>query len=131
MVSASNAGILDHPHNFINPPSNAWKGTVADSVGLAFVLIFVILRCYTKLFITKGRGWEDCKTISTQERRTCTKSPCADTIILALVCFIVFVSMNFVSDAKFGAGRHSWDIPPSMYNGALTVGNPETTEVRG
>ncbi|KAM0796931.1 hypothetical protein BDR22DRAFT_790978, partial [Usnea florida] len=88
-----------------NPPSNAWKSTIADSVGLAFAVVIVMLRCYTKLCITKTRGWDDYTTI------------------LALVCFIVFVSMDYTSTARYGNGRHTWDLPPEMYNGYLTVGD--------
>ena len=75
-ISAADAAILNHPHNYYNnPPSNAWKSTIADSVGLAFALAIVILRCYTKLCITKTRGWEDCKTVPTKERHIRTKFP--------------------------------------------------------
>lgn len=61
-VSAADASVLYHPHNYYNhPPSNAWKSTIADTVLLFFALAIVILRCYTKLRITRTRGWEDCK----------------------------------------------------------------------
>ena len=73
-ISAADLAILNHPHNYYNhPPSNAWKSTVTDSVGLAFALAAVILRCYTKLCITKTRGWEDCKTVPTKGGHICTK----------------------------------------------------------
>ena len=28
---------------------------------LAFTTLFVMMRMYTKLFVVKGHGWEDCK----------------------------------------------------------------------
>ena len=131
-ISAADLAILNHPHNYYNhPPTNIWKSIVTDSVGLAFALAIVILRCYTKLYVTKTRGWEDCKTVVTRERHICTKFSCADTTILALVCFIVLVSMNSTSAARYGAGRHTWDLPPEMYNGYLTVGDPYIIEVCG
>ena len=103
--------IQDHPHNYYNnPPSNYWKVNVADSVGLVFAVIFVFARCYTKFFVSKVAGWEDY------------------TSVMSLMTFIPFTALNFVLELKFGAGRHSWDLPPEFYNGYLTVG-PSPTKI--
>lgn len=50
------------PHNYYNnPPSIAWKVTNTDLVTLSLAFAVVVLRCYTKFFLTKSRGWDDCK----------------------------------------------------------------------
>ena len=51
--------ITDHPHNYVNPPSNAWESTTADLIGLCLTFIVIIVRYYTKIHITKSTGWED------------------------------------------------------------------------
>ena len=48
------------PNYYDSPPSSAWQSSVANSVGLAIVTIVVFARCYTKFFIVKAPGWEDC-----------------------------------------------------------------------
>ena len=45
--------------NFIDPESRAYAVLVGSGVITAVTLIFVILRLYTKAFVTKAIGWED------------------------------------------------------------------------
>lgn len=46
----------------------------------------------------------------------------ADTSVLALAGFIVWFALHIVAKDHYGAGRHSWDLPPEYYNGYITVG---------
>ena len=104
MGNGEDTSILNRPHNYYNhPASNYGKVFATDSIGLAFAIIVVALRCYSKFHITKTPGWEDY------------------TLILALATYIAFCSCNFVQGGRYGAGRHSWDLPPELYNGYLTV----------
>ena len=52
--------------------------------------------------------------------------PCIDgrvvLIVLALVAAIGRLTADMVGTHHFGAGRHTWDIPPNYYNGYLIVG---------
>lgn len=48
--------------NFVNPESHAYQLTITVAVCLAFVIIAVSMRLYTKQFITKSMGWDDCKS---------------------------------------------------------------------
>lgn len=64
------AAYLVHPANYVNPPSNAWKIIVSDAVGLTITTLIVALRCYTKIRVTKSRGWEDCKLRDLFEEQT-------------------------------------------------------------
>ncbi|KAI4134657.1 MAG: hypothetical protein LQ341_005989 [Variospora aurantia] len=88
----------------VDPPSNAWKISVVDSVGLSLTVILLTIRCYTKLRTTNSPGSDDA------------------TCLVSLLGFIVFVSLDFVQRFQYGGGRQTWDLPPSMYNGYLTTG---------
>lgn len=55
-MSSLSAG---QPPNYIDPPSNAWKVSVVDSVGLCLTVLLFAIRCFTKYRITKSPGWED------------------------------------------------------------------------
>lgn len=64
--------------NFVNPESHAYQLIITVAVCLAFVVIAVSMRLYTKQFITKSMGWDDCKsntedmcTIADQRAVTC------------------------------------------------------------
>ena len=97
-------GILDYPHNYYNkPPSIYWKVNVADYVVLVFALLAVAARFYTKIYITKSSGWEDY------------------TSMISLIAFTTFTISDFIRAFRFGAGRHTWDLPPELYNGNLTA----------
>ncbi|KAL8682197.1 MAG: hypothetical protein Q9186_001734 [Xanthomendoza sp. 1 TL-2023] len=101
-VSDADLALLSHPHNYYNnPPSNAWKVSVTDSIGLGLVTIVVAARCFTKLRVTKALGWEDFISV------------------LTWIMFIAFSTLNFVQRFRFGGGRHTWDLPPEFYNGFL------------
>ncbi|KAL8798985.1 MAG: hypothetical protein Q9182_006230 [Xanthomendoza sp. 2 TL-2023] len=92
-ISDADRALLTHPHNYYNnPPSSAWKISVADCVGLCLISIVIAARCFTKLRITKSPGWED---------------------FIAVVTWLMF---------RYGAGRHTWDLPPEYYNGYLRTG---------
>ena len=39
--------------------------------------------------------------------------------------------MDYTSTARYGNGRHTWDLPPEMYNGYLTIGDLCMIEVCG
>lgn len=47
--------------NFINPESHARFVVVTHTICLTLSTIFVLLRTYTKFFISHAPGWEDCK----------------------------------------------------------------------
>ncbi|KAL8942235.1 MAG: hypothetical protein Q9211_001479 [Gyalolechia sp. 1 TL-2023] len=95
---------FSHPHNYYNnPPSQAWKVINTDLITVSFAVIIVLLRCYTKYFITKSSGWDD---------YTC---------ILALLFAVARTAVDCVGRYELGAGRHFWDIPPEWHNGFLTT----------
>jgi hypothetical protein len=45
--------------NFIDPESQAPGMMIANGIITAVMLVFVLLRLYTKAFLTKGLFWED------------------------------------------------------------------------
>ncbi|KAL8815758.1 MAG: hypothetical protein Q9223_005138 [Gallowayella weberi] len=104
-ISDADRALLIHPHNYYNnPPSNAWKVSVADCVGLGLVSIVIAARCVTKLRITKSPGWEDFIAVVTW------------------LMFVAFTTLDFVQRFRYGAGRHTWDLPPEYYNGYFRIG---------
>ncbi|KAL8811170.1 MAG: hypothetical protein Q9200_002005 [Gallowayella weberi] len=107
-ISDADRALLIHPHNYYNnPPSNAWKVSVADCVGLGLVSIVIVARCVTKLRITKSPGWEDCPTVIA---------------VVTWLMFVAFTTLDFVQRFRYGAGRHTWDLPPEYYNGYFRIG---------
>lgn len=46
--------------NFAHPKSRAHATIVGNGVATAIMMMFVISRMYTKLFVSKLFGWEDC-----------------------------------------------------------------------
>ncbi|KAL8981376.1 MAG: hypothetical protein Q9177_005590 [Variospora cf. flavescens] len=51
----------------VDPPSNAWKISVVDSVGLSLTIILLTIRCYTKLRITNSPGSDDADPLRRQD----------------------------------------------------------------
>ena len=50
--------------NFENPPSEATSIITVTAVFLAFMLAMVMMRIYTKGWIIRSLGWDDCKGVS-------------------------------------------------------------------
>lgn len=46
--------------NFVNPPSIGYRQTVTNIVVLVIMIIVVLLRLYTRIFIVKSIGYDDC-----------------------------------------------------------------------
>lgn len=46
--------------NFDNPPTERAEGEVTMVICMVLGAIFIALRIYTKVFITKMYGWDDC-----------------------------------------------------------------------
>ncbi|KAL8995894.1 MAG: hypothetical protein Q9169_004468 [Polycauliona sp. 2 TL-2023] len=89
--------------NYVDPPSNAYKYSIADSVGLALAFVCVSIRCFTKLCITKAPGWDDFA------------------LLVSFLIFVAYVTLDFMNRFQYGGGRHSWDIPFEMLNGNLVT----------
>lgn len=50
--------------NFINPSSVANAIIIVQAVFLTLMLGFVTLRIYTKAFLIRSLGWDDCEYLS-------------------------------------------------------------------
>jgi hypothetical protein len=46
--------------NFVNPPSVGYQQTTTNIVVLVIMIIVVLLRLYTRIFIVKSFGYDDC-----------------------------------------------------------------------
>ncbi|KAL8764616.1 MAG: hypothetical protein Q9194_006944 [Teloschistes cf. exilis] len=122
---------FSHPHNYYNnPPSQGWRVTVADLVSLSFAFVFVLARLFTKFFLVKAPGWDDCTAFEVYPLIQTVLNISAVAIIVALCFAIGRLVVDEIALHHFGAGRHFWDIPPEYYNGYLTA-SPNTIAVDG
>lgn len=48
--------------NLINPPSIGYRQTATNIVVLVIMIVIVMLRLYTRAFIVKSIGYDDCKS---------------------------------------------------------------------
>jgi hypothetical protein len=46
--------------NFVDPPSVGYQQTTTNIVVLVIMIIVVLLRLYTRIFIVKSFGYDDC-----------------------------------------------------------------------
>ncbi|KAL9017947.1 MAG: hypothetical protein Q9185_004738 [Variospora sp. 1 TL-2023] len=79
--------------NFVNPHSTAGVATAVIIFFTILMLLFVIVRMYTKLFVSRSRGWDD------------------------YVC--VFACVVTVDVFARGYAVHSWDYPVSKLSSTL------------
>lgn len=54
--------------NFVNPPSIGNQQTATNIVVLIIMVVVVLLRLYTRAFIVKSVGYDDCKPPFTSSR---------------------------------------------------------------
>ena len=47
--------------DFVHPYSLAKYAIVAHTAGLTVSTLFVLMRMYTKVYITRSPGWDDCE----------------------------------------------------------------------
>ncbi|KAI9830791.1 MAG: hypothetical protein M1826_004425 [Phylliscum demangeonii] len=82
--------------DFHHPNSLAKYCILTPVLALAFSTLFVFMRMYTKLYITRSPGWDD---------------------YVALFAWVFAVAYSSVSLAQlpFGLGLHSWNIPRDKY----------------
>lgn len=59
--------------NFINPKSNAGSAIAVTVVFTVITFIFVCMRLYTKFFVSRSKGWDDCKLSAGFVRGNLTK----------------------------------------------------------
>lgn len=48
--------------NFKNPKSSAYESIVTISVCSFFMVLFFVLRMYSRIFVSHSLGWDDCKS---------------------------------------------------------------------
>ncbi|KAK8088805.1 hypothetical protein PG997_003766 [Apiospora hydei] len=80
--------------NYANPESQGPAGVGIGSTFVALVTIVLLLRLYTRRWISKGFGLDDIL------------------IVCAYVPALAFTIIGIVGERKLGWGRHVWDVPP-------------------
>lgn len=48
--------------NFINPPSHDKANVILHTICLTLTTLFVMMRLYTRHYISQWIGWDDCKS---------------------------------------------------------------------
>ena len=48
--------------NFIDPPSRGYEVIIAVAICLTFMIPSVVIRLYTRIFISRSLGWDDCES---------------------------------------------------------------------
>ncbi|KAL8929894.1 MAG: hypothetical protein Q9208_001038 [Pyrenodesmia sp. 3 TL-2023] len=84
-----------HTANLEHPYTNASRVYVAAGVCIPLILIFAAIRAYNKLYLNRGRSWDDYASM------------------LATVCGLIYISLciAMVSEGLFGI--HIWDLTVS------------------
>ena len=52
--------------NFVNPDSRGGETIVTVTICLALMVPFFVMRIYSRAFVTRSLGWDDCKDDSTE-----------------------------------------------------------------
>lgn len=47
--------------NYANPESRAYETIIVVTISLSLMFPFFLLRVYSRVFITRSIGWDDCK----------------------------------------------------------------------
>ncbi|KAK7970434.1 hypothetical protein PG996_001137 [Apiospora saccharicola] len=79
--------------NYVNPESQGPAGVGVGSTLIVLVTITLLLRLYTRRWISKGFGLDDIL------------------IACAYVPALAFTVIGIVGERKLGWGRHIWDVP--------------------
>ncbi|KAK8138345.1 hypothetical protein PG984_001725 [Apiospora sp. TS-2023a] len=80
--------------DYVNPESQGPAGVGVGSALIVLVTITLLLRLYTRRWISKGFGLDDIL------------------IACAYVPALAFTIIGIVGERKLGWGRHIWDVPP-------------------
>ncbi|KAH6654632.1 hypothetical protein BKA67DRAFT_658915 [Truncatella angustata] len=83
--------------NYINPETRGSAGKIVGIVLVSLVTIIIILRMYTRRFISKGFGLDDVL------------------ILLAFVPATAFAVIGVYGEVGLQWNRHIWDVDPRLY----------------
>ncbi len=86
--------------NFVDPETRSYLVKTAAIISPIISGLFLTLRLYTRVFITRTLGWDD---------YTC---------VMAMLCAIGFSGTQW-NLAHNGLGTHLWDVPYETYHGAF------------
>ncbi|KAH0386879.1 hypothetical protein KCU92_g2262, partial [Aureobasidium melanogenum] len=83
--------------NFVDPPSIGHRQTATNIVVLIIMIIVVLLRLYTRIFIVKSVGYDDWAMIAS-----------------LLVCITAIALYQGL--VHLGMGRHLWNVPVAQFS---------------
>ncbi|CAD0112956.1 unnamed protein product [Aureobasidium uvarum] len=83
--------------NFINPPSIGYQQTATNIAVLVIMIVVVMLRLYTRIFIVKSVGYDDWAMI-----------------VSLLICITAIALYQAL--VHLGMGRHLYDVPVALFS---------------
>ncbi|KAF6844570.1 integral membrane protein [Colletotrichum musicola] len=92
------------PPRYDDPETRGPASEIVSLVLLSIASTIIIIRIYTRKWITKGFGWDDIL------------------VILAFIPATGFVVVGMISMDHYGWGRHVWDVPLDRFTGSLQMG---------
>ncbi|KAI5253968.1 hypothetical protein E4T42_02534 [Aureobasidium subglaciale] len=103
-----------HVSNLINPDGVGYRITITNIVCIVFFMIVVMVRLFTRVFLNRSFGHDDCKDKT------------AKTLILFATASFLAIMGVFQWMVSLGLGKHLWDVPlenysPYFLQGWLTV----------
>ena len=57
-IAAPPPGVIP---NYIDPPSRGWETILVVTVCLTLMVPFFLVRMYSRIFVTRSLGWDDCE----------------------------------------------------------------------
>ncbi|OIW33761.1 hypothetical protein CONLIGDRAFT_677512 [Coniochaeta ligniaria NRRL 30616] len=90
--------------NYANPVTHGPANIVVIPLLLALVFIFLCIRFYTRLLITRGFGVDDVL------------------VLLAFIPATTFAILGIIANTRLGWDRHNWDLRPELITPGLQVG---------
>ena len=96
--------------NFINPEN---RGYIQNSIATVLFCVMVCLfasRVYTKFFVVRKAGWDDCKSALRQEDQTATRLKIKQSVMHNRICRYSMLSSSYRGidsvTARFNCGLH-------------------------
>ncbi|CAD0024878.1 unnamed protein product [Aureobasidium pullulans] len=83
--------------NFVNPPSVGNRQTITNIITLIIMIVVVLLRLYTRIFIVKSVGYDDWAMI-----------------VSLLICITAIALYQAL--VHLGMGRHLYDVPVALFS---------------
>ena len=94
--------------NFVNPEDRGYILKSVATVLFCFMVCFFANRVYTKLFIIRKLGWDDCKCASQPAVQIYTRLTIVQSIVHNWICRFPWLSLDSATDGV--TARFDWNV---------------------